>query len=333
MEQLFNTAPKHDVRISVIIPVYNRESVLERAVLSALNQTFTPIEIIIVDNNSTDNSPSIIKQLTIKYPLVKSYKISAQGASHARNEGLLRATGNWIQFLDSDDVLMPEKFKEITEFIFNNPDVEVIYTPHEVILTTGFNYRKRYIQKINDHVITGLMTFNVGTTSSNIFKKSIFENITWNANLPSTQDYDLFLRLFKKGNLFLPFFKILTKIYADFRVESLSRPTDPAMLKTILENKIKYLDSVKEMLITNDQFSEALTNLYLKEKNTAIFQFLLKASDHNFNSISTTIKLDMITRMRLIYHHVQLYYVRNKGVMKYPEAIFHSLRFIRLFWK
>jgi glycosyltransferase involved in cell wall biosynthesis len=93
-----------DPRISVVIPTYNRASLLVRAVESALCQTVRPVEILIVDDGSTDRTPAVVAQFgdSIRY-----LRQGNAGASVARNRGVTAAGGEWIAFLDSDDLWLP----------------------------------------------------------------------------------------------------------------------------------------------------------------------------------------------------------------------------------
>ncbi|NJN86713.1 MAG: glycosyltransferase family 2 protein [Leptolyngbyaceae cyanobacterium SL_7_1] len=94
--------------VSVIIPTYNRADLLSRAIDSVLNQTLTNLELIIVDDGSTDNTAEVVNSFNdsrIRYiPLGKNC-----GGGYARNHGIHLATGEFIAFLDSDDVWLPEK--------------------------------------------------------------------------------------------------------------------------------------------------------------------------------------------------------------------------------
>ncbi len=93
--------------VSIIIPVYNSEPYLRETIQSALDQTWEPKEIIIVNDGSTDNSFEIAKSFESKQ--VKVFTQENRGASAARNKGLREAKGDYIQFLDGDDLLMPNK--------------------------------------------------------------------------------------------------------------------------------------------------------------------------------------------------------------------------------
>lgn len=97
--------------VSTIIPVFNRPHMLPRAVESVLAQTYRPIEIIIVDDGSTDDTFAVAQQLERDHPgVVRAITIANSGPGGARQAGLDASTGDYIQFLDSDDRLLPGKF-------------------------------------------------------------------------------------------------------------------------------------------------------------------------------------------------------------------------------
>lgn len=91
------------IKVSIIIPVYNVEKYLEECLLSAINQDYENIEIIVVDDGSTDGSAKVIEKFKSEYPTIIDIRTENQGLSAARNQGLDMATGDYILFLDSDD--------------------------------------------------------------------------------------------------------------------------------------------------------------------------------------------------------------------------------------
>lgn len=115
--------------VSTIIPVYNRPRMLEEAVDSVLAQTYRPIEILIVDDASTDETPSVARNLAARHPDVVSLIALDRngGAGVAREAGRLRARGEFIQHLDSDDMLFPRKFELQVAGLRANPDCGVSY--------------------------------------------------------------------------------------------------------------------------------------------------------------------------------------------------------------
>ena len=121
--------PLNNISISVIIPVFNNGSALQRAIDSCLNQIYQPSEIILVDNNSTDNSSELISSNVNSHPeLIKALKETQPGANAARNAGIKLARGTWIQFLDADDELEPQKIQNQVDLIIEEPFIDVIYS-------------------------------------------------------------------------------------------------------------------------------------------------------------------------------------------------------------
>lgn len=95
--------------VSIVIPVYNRASMLAEAIASAVAQTYRPIEIIVVDDESTDDTPQTIARLATMHPEVRGIRRPNGGPGLARETGRTQARGEFIQYLDSDDLLLPRK--------------------------------------------------------------------------------------------------------------------------------------------------------------------------------------------------------------------------------
>jgi glycosyltransferase involved in cell wall biosynthesis len=114
--------------VSTVIPVYNRPAMLREAVDSVLAQTWRPIEIIIVDDGSTDDTPAVEAELCRRHPdTVRVLRQANAGPGVARQLGLEAARGEFIQFLDSDDLLLPEKFALQIAGLRNDPDADIAY--------------------------------------------------------------------------------------------------------------------------------------------------------------------------------------------------------------
>ncbi len=116
-----------DGLVSTIIPVYNRPRMLREAVASVLAQTYRPIEIVIVNDGSTDDTPQVCAELAARHPEVASTQIPNGGPGMAREAGRQLVRGEFIQHLDSDDVLLPAKFEAQVAALRRRPDVGVSY--------------------------------------------------------------------------------------------------------------------------------------------------------------------------------------------------------------
>jgi glycosyltransferase involved in cell wall biosynthesis len=114
--------------VSTIIPVYNRAGMLREAVASVLAQTYRPIELIIVDDDSTDDTPRVVDELGQSHPQeIRLIHQSNTGPGLAREAGRQAARGEFIQYLDSDDLLLPEKFAKQVAGLKARPECGVSY--------------------------------------------------------------------------------------------------------------------------------------------------------------------------------------------------------------
>ena len=130
------------IKISVIIPTFNRRSFVKDAIDSVLSQSYVVDEIIVVDNNSTDGTNTLIKK---KYPQIKLIQEKKQGVSNARNAGILIAQNDWIAFLDSDDQWIPKKIELQVENIRNNFNKPLFVHTNELWIKNGniLNQKKK----------------------------------------------------------------------------------------------------------------------------------------------------------------------------------------------
>ena len=112
--------------VSIIVPIYNKEKYLEKCLDSILGQTYRDLEIILVDDGSTDNSLAICQRYAEKDPRIKIYHKPNGGVSSARNLGLEKSTGKYISFVDPDDFIHSE-FIERLEMMLVQSDAEIAY--------------------------------------------------------------------------------------------------------------------------------------------------------------------------------------------------------------
>lgn len=146
--------------VSVIIPVYNVKPYLERCVLSVLNQTYKDIDIILVDDGSTDGSGELCDDLASRMPHITTIHQNNQGISAARNKGLCHATGHYVVFLDADDAwLLPDGLEKLMKKAKDFPDVIIF----KVVNIWGCD-RKDYTQDYDIDYIEKL------PNSSEVFK-------------------------------------------------------------------------------------------------------------------------------------------------------------------
>lgn len=180
------------MKVSVIIPCHNVKDYIENSIRSVFEQSYNKIELIVVDNNSDDGTLEKCLDLRdrLKFELIQEPK---QGACFARNTGLLGAAGEWIQFLDADDILKTEKISKQIKLIRDNADVDMI--------VGNFIYEKQdeeqYIEAYKENW-KGLFATRLGITSANLFRRNMLIEVGgWNISQTSSQDYELMFRILK----------------------------------------------------------------------------------------------------------------------------------------
>lgn len=117
-------------KVSVIIPTYNRANYISEAIDSVLDQTFQDFEIIIIDDGSTDNTKTVLAKYGSK---IKYFYKNNGGEGSARNLGIKKARGQYIAFLDSDDLWLPSKIEKQLSFLERNPKFDLVYTTMSII--------------------------------------------------------------------------------------------------------------------------------------------------------------------------------------------------------
>ncbi len=134
--------------VSVIVPVYNVQEYLNECIDSVISQTYTQTEIILIDDGSTDNSGKICDDYARKDSRIKVIHKENGGLSEARNTGVKNATGKYIYFIDSDDYILPDTLKELTD-IAEAEDADIVYFDAKSFEEgeKGFNIEQRYIRK------------------------------------------------------------------------------------------------------------------------------------------------------------------------------------------
>lgn len=190
--------------ISVVIPTYNRSTTIKRALDSVFRQSIGKIEIIVVDDASTDNTEEIINELSKTHPELSYYKFSKnKGACAARNKGIELAKTNYVTFLDSDDEWHPNKIEIQGSFLEKNDYDVVICSVLRIEKGKEVIYpSKQYSGDLYHELLRG----NFVSTGMIFGKKNCFQN-GFDENLPRLQDWDFILNISKKykvGHLHVP---------------------------------------------------------------------------------------------------------------------------------
>lgn len=260
------------MKISVVIPLYNKEKSVKRTIDSVLMQEYLPSEIIVVNDGSTDQSLQIVKD--IQSPLIRIIDKNNEGVSKARNVGFENAQHSWIALLDGDDVWMPNHLQILRELI--------IAFPKNMFFTTSFSINE--LNTLNNKNDKGYLvenyfkTFNeksfvVNSSTAFINKECFNNNFEFDESLKCGEDIEYWLRLFKKYQLVKS--DQVTSIYKmDSENRALSRNIPFAndfASKIVLRGKFGLERSFYKKYL----LSKIKTYLYKKEFNN-LCQLLLK---------------------------------------------------------
>jgi len=191
--------------ISVILPTFNRAAYLKRAIDSIIDQQRPPDELIIIDDGSTDNSVQVIREVCgrAEFP-VHLVRQKNRGAATARNVGILRARGELLCFLDSDDWWDPEKIAIQASHHEKNPDILISHT-REIWFRNGVrvNQKKKHTPA-NGFIFSRCLGMCVVGMSTVMARRQLFDRFgLFDPDLPCCEDYDLWLRVARKVPFFL----------------------------------------------------------------------------------------------------------------------------------
>lgn len=190
--------------ISIIIPTYNRHETIAETLDSVLTQSYPNWECLVVDDGSTDNTLDIVKQYAAKDPRIKvlvrpsEYK---NGGCGARNFGFIKAEGDYIKWLDSDDLLEPLLLEKEVMCFSHNPEIELVYCGHTTTLSSDKTIQNP--QLLTSKSSTGVELLNaigfhhqyILTGSYTVKKKTVLRTGDWNEEIKINQDGEFLFRL------------------------------------------------------------------------------------------------------------------------------------------
>ena len=184
--------------VSVVITCYNYAHYLRQSIESVLGQTYTNIEIIVVNDGSTDNTEEVMSSY-LNHPRIIYVKQENSGQAVAKNVGVRKASGSFVAFLDGDDLWCADKLEEQMK-CFENPDVGVVYCRAKYVDQNGneFDYEmtSHYLQPKRGAVTKWLFFDNFVQFSSTVVRKECFEKFgAFDETLKMGIDWDLWLRI------------------------------------------------------------------------------------------------------------------------------------------
>lgn len=210
--------------ISVIIPAYNSEKTIQETIESVLKQTFTDFELIVVNDGSTDATLEIIN--SIKDPRIQVLTYPNAGVAVSRNRGISHSTGEFISFLDADDLWTADKLEAQLKALQENPKAAVAYSWLDSIDESGNFLRPGTRITENGNIYDKLFLTPFVSSGSNglIRRQPLIEIGGFDESLAASQDYDLYLRLAARYDFVcVPSVQILYRILSGSMSTNISR--------------------------------------------------------------------------------------------------------------
>jgi glycosyltransferase involved in cell wall biosynthesis len=184
--------------VSVIIPTYNRAHYIKECIISVLEQTYVNLEVLVIDDGSTDNTENIVN--SIQDSRLRYIRQENKGRSHARNLALSMAHGKYITFLDSDDLYLPEKIELQVNYLKMHPNVAMVYTSAYCINHTGKKCIGKYEAKISGYIYQQIAFFTPVTITlpTVMTYKHVMDHVGgFDENMYRFEDTDMWRRISK----------------------------------------------------------------------------------------------------------------------------------------
>lgn len=253
--------------VSIIIPIYNRETWIDQMFQRLLDLQLDHAEVIIVDDGSTDGTFERLQQLSTDQFALKILWQENAGPASARNLGFKHSTGKYIQYLDSDDFLTPNKISEQIRYMENHPEADVVYGSWRMgeVWESG----KAIKAQDNQDMVVNLLQGKFNPNFSYLFRRKVIEVVGgWGENRSLNDDFDFALRIAASGAKFHCLSDLVTGFYQWHPYERLSRQSDTANAQAtypMLENAI-FICEQKGHLSTSRRraFASCFWNLAVK---------------------------------------------------------------------
>jgi glycosyltransferase involved in cell wall biosynthesis len=201
--------------ISVVIPAYNRESTIRRAVISVLDQTYSDLEVLVVDDGSTDGTEEVLRQ--ISDPRLRYIKADEnRGACAARNIGIVAAQGEWVAFQDSDDSWHADKLEKQMETLQVHK-ADIVFCGMRLIRGDGTNGPTVPAPSLPQRFYSyeALLRESIASTQVIMGRRDCFLAEPFDEQMPRMQDWDFILRLSQKYSVYY-----LNEVLADVYLQS-----------------------------------------------------------------------------------------------------------------
>ncbi|MGQ1892043.1 glycosyltransferase [Thermophagus sp. OGC60D27] len=297
--------------VSVIIPVKNRSNLFSIAFNSVVSQTYRPIEIIVVDDGSSKDEFDKINYIIQNNPLSKNFHIQTirntkKGAPAARNLGYQLSQGEYIQFFDSDDVLLPTKIETEVDFLKKHTEFNYVYSKAQYIDEQG-NLIDNYWGKPLAGNSSDYFNFSYQTMCA-LYRRTVIEKFGgWDESLLINQDWELSIRYILMGAK--TFF--IDNVHSNFRVHHKGNIGKTDRKPDIIWSKFIGHKKIFDLIVEKGKNDSTIKKLFLKR---FIYIYLVTVSVGSKKQID--LQAEYIIKTFQIKGKFLATFVRNKMVAK-----------------
>jgi glycosyltransferase involved in cell wall biosynthesis len=189
-------------RISVVIPVFNVADYVEAAIASIQNQTIHDLEIIVVNNGSTDRTPQLIEKLAQNDPrmrILNTAESGGYGSTVARNLGFTACRAPYIAVMDGDDISVPDRLEKQLKFLTDHPEISIVSCGFRVMNERGQISERAHLGPPNDRAISKTCTYQMPCNHFWLAKRIVYEQLGGYRRMLCSYDYDFVLRALSSG--------------------------------------------------------------------------------------------------------------------------------------
>ena len=309
--KLKRSMPSPPLLITVVITCYNHGKYLSEAIESVLRQTYRPIEIIVVDDGSTDDT----KEVALRYSQLKYLYQINQGLSSARNTGADHSSGDCILFLDADDWLLPQGISMNVQYLQKDAKAAFVSGGFKVLKMES-NKEISMQTKVLDSHYNRLLEFNyISMHATVLYRKWVFNEFKFDTSFKACEDYDLYLRIAKK-------YPVLhhTELIAVYRFHDLNMSYNTVKMMNAAIDAIKKQESYLNNKAEKKSYKKGIRNFKLFYSKVIYAKYLLPNQENNPNKSSEMKMLWQNSKAFYFKLYVKKFYRALKNFYKQDES-------------
>ncbi len=265
------------MKVTIAIPVYNCAQWIRNSIQSAIDQTWSDKEIVVIDDGSTDSTPEICREFGEQVTFLSQDHL---GGNAARNLGLARATGEWIQFLDADDYLLPEKIS--SQLSAPRSDADVLCSPTVEERWVNGTMADRIVRTFPSPIdwYALWISWSMPQTGGAVWKTEALREIGgWNEAVRCNQEYELYLRAFRGGLRFVQAGEPLS-VYRIWSESTVCRNDKRAVINLMTSLIYEFLDWLKERNRLTPRYQQIASQQFFRQARQLAVQDIRYATQY-----------------------------------------------------